>query len=240
MARSDRREAPRIPPTYKRLGGRAGPVMRLDAGVSTSRNTSLNLGARRPVPLVGFSPAWSALAGEIAACTRCPLHRTRRHVVVYRGGPRPWALFVGEAPGADEDLAGIPFVGRAGKRLDAAIGFLGLGPEAFGVLNVVKCRPPKNRFSPEAASACRPFLDRQLALLRPGVVVTLGAHALAAFEPNVRRITEVAGIPRQWGATPLFPLLHPAAAMHAPKYRDRWDHDVRGLDRFLRSLPGRP
>jgi uracil-DNA glycosylase len=150
-------------------------------------------------------------------------------VVVYRGGPRPRVLFVGEAPGAEEDAAGEPFVGRSGRRLDRAIAALGLEEGEFGIMNVIKCRPPKNRFLPLAARTCRPFLDRQLALLRPEVIVTLGAHALRAFDPTAPPVTEAAGRPRRWGSTRLIPLLHPAAAMHAPRYRARWDDDVERL-----------
>ncbi len=172
------------------------------------------------------SAAWAALAREVALCERCRLARTRTHPVLYRGADRPQVLFVGEAPGAAEDLAGTPFVGRAGRRLDAAIVAIGLGGSEFGVLNLIKCRPPGNRFDAEAARACRPFLDRQIALLGPRLLVPLGAHALAALDPSAPPITRAAGVPRAGGPRPIFPLLHPAAALHAPKYRARWEEDV--------------
>jgi uracil-DNA glycosylase family 4 len=158
-------------------------------------------------------------------------------VVLYRGGPNPRVLFVGEAPGSEEDRTGLPFVGRSGKRLDLAIAALHLKDGEFGVLNLVKCHPPDNRFTLAAARACRPFLDRQLDLLRPEVIVTLGAHALRSFDPDAPSITVAAGRQRRWRSIPLFPLLHPAAAMHAPKYRARWDLDVRKLSEFLSEYP---
>ncbi len=185
--------------------------------------------AREPPRVEGLR----ALAQEIADCTRCPLHRTRSQVVIYRGGERPRVVFVGEAPGASEDLAGLPFVGRSGRRLDAAIAQVGLGVGEYGILNVVKCRPPSNRFDRAAAEACRPFLDRQLALLRPELIVSLGAQALSTLDPTAPPVTQAAGSVRLGGPVPLFPLLHPAAAMHAPRLKERWATDVERLRAFL-------
>jgi uracil-DNA glycosylase len=156
--------------------------------------------------------------------------------VVYRGGRRPSVVFVGEAPGAAEDACGEPFVGRAGRRLDAAIATLGVGDAEFGVLNLIKCRPPANRFDPAAAEACRPYLDAQLRLLAPRRLVTLGAHALEALDPTAPRILLAAGRPRSVAGTPLFPLLHPAAVRsHATAAR--WDADVGALRTWLAEGP---
>jgi uracil-DNA glycosylase family 4 len=153
--------------------------------------------------------------------------------VVYRGGPHPDVLFVGEAPGKDEDLAGLPFVGRAGRALDRAIATVGLDPAAIGIVNLIKCRPPENRFDPGASVTCRPYLDRQVALLRPRRIVTLGRHALHAFVPSAPPITEAAGFVQHGPSGPIFPLLHPAAPMHAPKYAERWEHDLTALKAWL-------
>jgi uracil-DNA glycosylase len=186
----------------------------------------------RPVgPSLG--PAWDSLCEEIRSCTRCPLHRHRLQTVIYRGGASPKILFVGEAPGASEDRTGVPFVGTSGKRLDRAIERIGLQPEEFGVLNVVKCRPPGNRFSVLAASKCRPYLDRQLALLRPRVIVTLGTHALQAFDPESPPILEAAGIARRWKNLLLFPLVHPAAGLRSHRLRERWERDIKALGALL-------
>jgi len=185
-----------------------------------------------------FPPEWETLTKEIQRCERCPLHRTRTHVVVYRGGPRPRVLFVGEAPGAEEDRTGLPFVGRSGARLDEAIARIGLAAREFGVLNLLKCRPPANRFDPRAAPTCRPFLDRQLAILRPTLIVTLGAHALAALDPRAPRVLRAAGRVRDLGEFRLFPLLHPAATLRATRHRVRWDRDVGRLRRMLAAPTG--
>ncbi|MCI4368630.1 MAG: uracil-DNA glycosylase [Thermoplasmata archaeon] len=177
------------------------------------------------------------LAREVARCRRCPLHKTRKHVVVYRGSPSPRVLFVGEAPGEEEDLLGRPFVGRSGKILDQAIAQTGLTEGEYGVLNVVKCRPPGNRFLREAATKCRPYLERQLSLLNPQVVVPLGAHALYAFLPTGGKITELAGRSFDSDGRAVFPMLHPAAMLHSPGLRERWERDVRTLGGFLASGP---
>jgi DNA polymerase len=185
----------------------------------------------RPVPR-GLRAAWIRLSGEIRACRRCPLGSTRTHAVVYRGSLRPRVVFLGEAPGAEEDRVGLPFVGRAGARLDAAIDFLGLAESDFGVLNVLKCRPPGNHFDRRAARTCRPFLDRQLALLRPAVVVTLGAHALRTLDPVAPAVLRAAGRPRRFGDRELFPLIHPAAAMRSRRWAERWEHDLSAFRRW--------
>ncbi|HXY46964.1 MAG TPA: uracil-DNA glycosylase [Thermoplasmata archaeon] len=177
--------------------------------------------------------AWEQLSEEIRRCQRCPLGRTRIQAVVYRGSLTPRVVFVGEAPGAAEDRAGIPFVGRSGARLDAAIERLGLTPPEFGVLNVLKCRPPRNRFDPTAARTCRPYLERQLELLRPTVLVPLGRSALRALDPRAPSVLRAAGRPRSSGPVAVFPLLHPAAALRSRRWAERWDRDVSSLGEWL-------
>ena len=176
---------------------------------------------------------WERLSEEIRSCTRCPLHRTRTQAVVYRGGPNPRLVFVGEAPGAEEDRVGRPFVGRSGRLLDESVAGLGVPPDSVGMINVLKCRPPKNVFVDRSVAACRPYLDRQLALLSPRVVVPLGAHALEALDPSAPRITDAAGRARTAGAWPLFPLLHPAAALRSRRNLARWRDDMDRLHAFL-------
>jgi len=183
------------------------------------------------------SEAWARLVREIEACRACPLGSTRRRAVVYRGGERPRVLFVGEAPGRQEDETGRPFVGRSGARLDAAIERLDLAPDSVGVLNVVKCHPPGNRLPLSSVSACRPFLERQLEILRPTTLVPLGRHALRAVAPDAPPILEASGRPIRTPLGPAFPLLHPAAALRSRRWAERWDRDVGALGAWLRS-PG--
>lgn len=190
-----------------------------------------------PVPLVRSEAArraaWDRLVREIHACRRCPLGAVRSHAVVYRGSPSPRVVFVGEAPGAEEDRSGIPFVGRSGRRLDAAIARIGLAPSEFGIVNLLKCRPPANRFDRSAARTCRPFLDRQLELLRPFVLVPLGSSALRALDASAPPILRTAGAPWSSERWRLFPLIHPAAALRSRRLAERWARDVDALGRWL-------
>jgi uracil-DNA glycosylase len=183
---------------------------------------------------------WVTLVREIENCRRCALHRTRQHVVIYRGGGTPRVLFIGEAPGAAEDRTGLPFQGRAGQRLDRAIDRLGLEAGSFGIVNLIKCRPPANRYDRGAALACRPYLERQLAALAPERLVTLGSHALHALDPGAPPMMVAAGTPRSSRYGPLFPMIHPAAALRSRRRLARWETDVGALARWLSAARSQP
>jgi uracil-DNA glycosylase len=183
---------------------------------------------------------WERLSSEIRTCTLCRLHRTRIQAVVYRGSLSPEVVFVGEAPGREEDRAGLPFVGRSGHRLDAAIAHLGIPRDGYGILNVVKCHPPGNRFDLVAERTCRPYLDRQLAFLRPRAIVPLGAHALRALAPTSPPILRAAGRPVPGSDPVLFPLVHPAAAMRSRRLAERWSRDVDALGDWLAERLKKP
>jgi DNA polymerase len=150
----------------------------------------------------------------MAGCPACPLAASRNRVVagVYPPGAR--VLLVGEAPGAREDAGGLPFVGRSGALLDTVLDAVGLHRGELAVCNVVKCRPPGNR-PPRAAEVrtCRPWLDRQVELIDPAVVVTLGATALRWALGRSGRLSEVHGQPQALGNRLLVPTYHPAAAL---------------------------
>lgn len=189
---------------------------------------------RAPRPGTKVRSEWEILSDQIRHCQLCPLGRTRTHAVVYRGSLAPRVVFVGEAPGREEDRLGIPFVGRSGRWLDASIERLGLAANEFGILNVLKCRPPDNRFDPKAARTCRPYLDRQLALLRPALLVPLGRTALRTLVPEAPPILESAGHPfPSSDERPIFPLLHPAAALRSRRWKQRWDRDIVALGAWL-------
>lgn len=151
------------------------------------------------------------LASEAAACTRCGLHAGRTHSVFARGNPAAELAFVGEGPGFNEDQQGLPFVGRAGQLLDKMIGAMGLSPEAVYLCNVVKCRPPENRTPlPDEAAACAPYLEGQLDVVRPKIIVALGrcaAENLGAVEPGGR---DWRGKWTEWRGTPVMSTYHPA------------------------------
>ena len=168
----------------------------------------------QPVDLAPSLPSWASLVAAASGCTACPLAESRTRVVpgVYPVGAR--LLLVGEAPGAQEDATGVPFVGRSGELLDQLLAAAGLDRATLAVCNVVKCRPPANRPPRRAEVAtCRPWLDRQVDLIDPAVLVTLGATALAwALGPGVR-LADVHGSVVDIGGRALVPTYHPAAAI---------------------------
>ena len=196
--------------------------------------------APAPSPTILGPPdrAWQRLTKTIWGCTQCPLARGRTHAVAYRGAPRPWLVLVGEAPGAEEDRTGLPFVGRGGRLLDRTLVHAGIREEEYGIVNVLKCRPPENRFDRRAAITCRPYLDRQLELLDPNAVVSLGAQALRALDPTAPPVLKAAGRARAWGARALFPMIHPAATFRSRTLARRWRTDAIGLAAWAASLRG--
>lgn len=181
----------------------------------------------------------AAVAAEVARCRLCPLCEQRTRTVPGQGSPRPEIVFVGEGPGADEDRAGLAFVGRAGQLLTRMIEAMGLTREEVFICNVVKCRPPENR-APEPAEmqACLPYLRRQLAALRPKIIVTLGATALSGLVdwPKDRGISKVRGTWQVFQGVDLLPTFHPAYLLRNPGMKKYvWDD----LQTVLKSL-GRP
>ena len=167
--------------------------------------------------------ALEAIAGEVRRCTSCRLHETRTLAVPGEGSPDTEVVFVGEGPGFNEDRQGRPFVGRAGALLGKFLGSLGWQRQDVFITNIVKCRPPENRDpEPDEIAACAPYLRRQLEVLDPAVVVTLGRHSLARFMPG-ERISQAHGTlrpvdPGTGAANALaFALYHPAAALRAPE-----------------------
>ncbi len=165
--------------------------------------------------------ALRAHAEETASCTRCALANGRTQVVYGSGSPNADLVFVGEAPGFHEDQQGIPFVGQAGKLLDTLLGGIGLTRADVFVVNVLKCRPPGNRDPlPEEIAACEPHLFRQIELMEPRLVATLGTFATKLLSGKPAGITKVHGYEQEvtLGARTvlLYPLYHPAAALYTP------------------------
>ncbi len=169
--------------------------------------------------------ALEAIASEIRTCTRCRLHQGRTRAVPGEGSAATEVVFVGEGPGLNEDRQGRPFVGQAGAFLDELLGSVGWRREDVFITNVVKCRPPDNRDpEPDEIAACAPFLHRQLEVLEPALVVTLGRHSMGRFMPGAR-IGQVHGTARPvdpaTGAHDAlaFAMYHPAAALHQASLR---------------------
>jgi uracil-DNA glycosylase len=162
-----------------------------------------------------------ALRTEASTCTRCALSQGRTQVVFGNGHPNADLMFVGEAPGFHEDQQGIPFVGQAGKLLDRLLEGIGLTRADVYVANTLKCRPPGNRDpQPEEKQQCEPWLFKQIALIQPKVIATLGNHATKQLTGRETGITRVHGQPQQitYGqiSVTIFPIYHPAAALYTP------------------------
>ena len=168
---------------------------------------------------------WKELYSEINGCQKCRLCEQRTNIVIGEGDPKATIMFIGEGPGRDEDLSGRPFVGRAGQLLDKMIGAIGFRREEVYIANVVKCRPPNNRTPEESeADACLPYLRVQFALIRPKIIVCLGATAAKyIYDPNVR-ITRDRGVWKEKKGVWILPTYHPAALLRdESKKREAWE-----------------
>lgn len=167
------------------------------------------------------------IAEEVAACQQCALHKTRANTVPGCGNLRADYLFVGEAPGRDEDLQGEPFVGRAGKLLDMMLAALGLARADVFIANVLKCRPPDNRDPlPAEVAQCEAYLHRQLALIQPKVIVALGRISAQALLKTDTAIGKLRGAAHHYGPAniPLVVTYHPAYLLRSPEQKAKsWD-----------------
>jgi uracil-DNA glycosylase family 4 len=165
----------------------------------------------------------------IHSCTLCPLHQGRTRAVPGEGPPGADIMFIGEGPGFHEDRQGRPFVGAAGKFLEELLASIGMTREQVYIANVVKCRPPGNRDpAPDELSACEPYLDRQIQLIKPKVIVTLGRFSMYRYFPGAS-ISKVHGQSKRVGNLLVVPMFHPAAALHQPKWRPLVEADFKKL-----------
>lgn len=173
------------------------------------------------------------IAAEVAQCTRCLLHQGRTHAVPGEGPADADVMFIGEAPGFHEDQQARPFVGAAGRFLDELLESIDLKRENVFITNVIKCRPPGNRDPlPEEMEACTPYLDRQLALIQPKIVVTLGRFSMARAFPKAR-ISRIHGQPRKIEGIIYYPMYHPAAALHQPSLRHTIEEDMQQIPELI-------
>jgi DNA polymerase len=161
---------------------------------------------------------------EVLACQRCPLHKTRTRAVLHDGSPYASLLFVGEAPGRDEDLQGVPFVGKAGQLLTRMIEAMGLKRSEVYICNVLKDRPPENRTPlPEEMIACLPFLQHQIAVVQPKVICSLGSIATKALLKTEQPITRLRGSVYDYQGIPVVPTFHPSYLLRNPEAkREAW------------------
>ena len=171
--------------------------------------------------------------GQIRQCTRCPLHVGRTKSVPGAGPVDALIMFIGEAPGFHEDQQGLPFVGAAGRFLSELLDQVGIDRRRVFITNVIKCRPPGNRVPLMAeVEACKDYFDRQIDVIKPRVIVTLGRHSMARAFPD-ERVSVVHGQPRKVGDQTYFPMYHPAAALHQPSLRRVLEADFERLKDLL-------
>ncbi len=191
-----------------------------------------------PEPAAGDpAAALRVIREDLGDCTRCKLHRLgRRQIVFGVGNPNADLMFVGEAPGHDEDVQGEPFVGRAGQLLTKIIEAIGLKREDVYIANVIKCRPPENRNpEPDEVEACEPFLFRQVETIRPKVIVALGTFAARALLKTQDPISHLRGRVYTYGHAKLIPTFHPAFLLRSPdRKRDVWE-DMKKVRAILRG-----
>lgn len=178
---------------------------------------------------------------RVNACELCALCKGRTNGVPGAGNPNADVMFIGEGPGRNEDLQGLPFVGAAGKFLDKMLDSIGMSREDVYIANVVKCRPPANRDPlPAEVKACWPYLEEQVRLIRPKLIVTLGRHSMLRFLPGLK-ISEAHGNPKLadgiWQERQAFlPLYHPAAALYDPGKRDVHFEDFAKIPKILENI----
>ncbi len=170
---------------------------------------------------------------EIASCQRCVLSQARKRAVPGEGPEDSEIVFIGEGPGFHEDQQGRPFVGAAGQFLEELLESIGLKRDDVYICNVIKCRPPGNRDPlPEEIETCKPYLERQIQLISPRMIVTLGRFSMEHYFPGAK-ISQIHGQPRKAGGIIYYPMYHPAAALHQPKWRQVVKEDMLKIPQLL-------
>jgi uracil-DNA glycosylase family 4 len=180
--------------------------------------------------------ALGAIAAEIRGCMLCDLHLSRTKAVPGAGSLSADIMFIGEGPGFNEDKQGLPFVGRSGDYLNDLLTVIGLDRSAVFITNVVKCRPPENRDPlPVEIETCKPYLDQQINLIDPLVIVTLGRFSMARYFPG-GKITQIHGRPKIENGRAYVPLFHPAAVLRNPDLRKVMEEDFKRIPVVLEEI----
>ena len=231
------------------LGATTDPAWRERVSIATAIAETGDLSPIAEAPAVseakgegGMEDGAAALAAVrdfIGLCTRCKLSGLGRKTVVFgTGDPNADLMFVGEAPGADEDEQGVPFVGRAGQLLTKIIEAIGMRRDDVYIANVIKCRPPGNRNpEPDEVATCEPFLAQQIDIVKPRVIVALGTFAAHLLLRTDAPISRIRGVVHQYRGASLIPTFHPAYLLRSPeKKREVWD-DMKKVRALLTETP---
>jgi uracil-DNA glycosylase family 4 len=200
-------------------------AMGIDVWVPRDSTDAEPVPAEAETQAIPGEPGWDVLRATVAACTRCALHESRTQTVFGVGNPDADWMIVGEAPGAEEDRRGEPFVGRAGKLLDEMLLAIGQGRESVFIANILKCRPPNNRDpAADEAASCRPYLERQIELVRPRIILAVGRIAAQQLLQSDEPVGRLRGKVHQLDATPVVVTYHPAYLLRSPSQkRKSWD-----------------
>jgi DNA polymerase len=220
----------RDPNWRRREGSATQPTQAEPAAIASQEAIPVTL-ARSPQEVLDL------IRHDIGDCTRCKLHTLgRRQIVFGVGNPSADLMFVGEAPGADEDIQGIPFVGRAGQLLTKIIEAIDLRREDVYIANVIKCRPPENRNpDPDEVETCEPFLFQQIDAIKPKVIVALGTFAAKALLKTQDSISRMRGRVYEYRGAKLIPTFHPAFLLRSPdRKRDVWE-DMKRVRAILQA-----
>ena len=179
---------------------------------------------------------WDSLEAEVAGCTRCVLHKTRSRTVFGTGDRRAEWMIIGEAPGADEDRQGEPFVGRAGQLLNEVLLAAGFRREQVYIANILKCRPPGNRNPlPQEIASCRSYLERQIRLVQPGIILAVGGIAANSLLQTDARVGELRGRLHHLGEVPVVVTYHPAYLLRSPLEKRKVWQDLQFARRVYRD-----
>lgn len=233
------RELPADPSSLAGLAP-APDVVAGEAAVTGAPPDAAEPRASDPAPAVAETEAALAvMQREVAACTRCEIAATRKCTVFGEGHPRARLMFIGEAPGADEDRTGRPFVGKAGQLLTRIIQAIHLDRSEVFIANVLKCRPPANRTPrPDEIDNCFPYLAAQIATIRPEVICTLGAPATRALLRTDVGIRKIRGQVHHYEGIPVVPTYHPAYLLRNPAEKIPVWHDIQLVEKMLSHVEG--
>lgn len=176
------------------------------------------------------------LYAQIRVCQKCDLAKGRTNTVPGEGPENAEIMMIGEAPGFHEDRQGRPFVGAAGNLLDELLATINLKRNEIYICNVLKCRPPQNRDpQPDEMDACKPYLDQQIELIQPKIIITISRFAMARWFAD-KKISEIHGKPKKFGNLVVLPMYHPAAALHQPSLRRVLEEDFKKIPAILKEM----
>ena len=216
------------------VDGELAPINIVTENIAMEQPVMIEQGRPQQILAKNLSPELKEFYDQIHSCQKCTLGSTRKHFVFGEGNPKADIMFVGEAPGKDEDEKGIPFVGRAGKLLDKMLAAIGLSRNDVFIANVLKCRPPHNRDPlPDEIVQCEPYLKKQLDLIKPKVLVALGRIAGQVLLKRTDSLSVLRQETLLYEKTPLIVTYHPAALLRNPQWKQNAWIDLKKIKKAI-------